>query len=129
MNRKIKKLTATGMLCALAYAAAAIGRIPLVLFLKYDPKDSVIAVGGLIFGPVTSWLIALAVSFVEMFTISETGIWGFFMNVISSCSFACTPPRSGFSAVGCVWFSSCFAATISLPPFTWAIRERRSRNY
>ncbi len=90
MNRKIKKLTATGMLCALAYAAAAIGRIPLVLFLKYDPKDSVIAVGGLIFGPVTSWLIALAVSFVEMFTISETGIWGFFMNVISSCSFACT---------------------------------------
>ena len=90
MNRKIKKLTTTGMLCALAYAAAALGRIPLVLFLKYDPKDSVIAIGGLLWGPCTSWLIALAVSFVEMFTISETGIWGFFMNVISSCSFACT---------------------------------------
>lgn len=34
------------MLCAFAYAAAAVGRIPLILFLKYDPKDSIIAMGG-----------------------------------------------------------------------------------
>ena len=36
---KTKKLTTISMLCALAYAAAAVGRIPLVLFLKYDPKN------------------------------------------------------------------------------------------
>lgn len=85
-----KKLTIIGMLCATAYAAAALGRIPLVLFLKYDPKDIIIAISGLIFGPVTSFVIALTVSLAEMVTISETGILGFFMNVISSCSFACT---------------------------------------
>lgn len=32
MNSKTRKLTTTGMLCALAYTAAAVGRIPIVLF-------------------------------------------------------------------------------------------------
>ena len=78
------------MLCAFAYVAAVIGRIPLVLFLKYDPKDIIIAISGLIFGSLTSFSVALIVSLIEMFTISENGILGFLMNVISSCSFACT---------------------------------------
>ena len=87
---KTKKLTTIGMLCAIAYVVAAVGRIPLVLFLKYDPKDIIIAISGLIFGPLTSFLIALIVSLVEMVTISENGIIGCLMNIISSCSFACT---------------------------------------
>lgn len=90
MDTKTKKLTTVGMLCALAYAAVLVGRIPLILFLKYDPKDVIIAIGGLLFGPLTSFLISLIVSFVEMVTISENGVLGFLMNVISSCSFACT---------------------------------------
>lgn len=90
MNSKTKKLTTVGMLCAFAYVATVIGRVPLVLFLKYDPKDIIIAISGLIFGPLTSFSVALIVSLVEMFTISENGILGFLMNVISSCSFACT---------------------------------------
>lgn len=90
MNRKTKKLTTIGMLCALAYAAAAVGRIPLVLFLKYDPKDIIIATGGLLFGPLTALSIALIVSLVEMVTISGNGLLGCLMNIISSCSFACT---------------------------------------
>lgn len=90
MDSKTRKLTITGMLCALAYAATAVGRVPIVLFLKYDPKDIIIAIGGLIFGPMISFAIAVIVSFLEMFTISENGILGLLMNVISSCSFACT---------------------------------------
>ena len=90
MNSKTKKLTTISMLCALAYAATLFGRFPLVLFLKYDPKDIIIAISGLIFGPLTSFSVALIVSLVEMFTISENGILGLLMNVISSCSFACT---------------------------------------
>ena len=78
------------MLCAIAYVLAVVGRIPLVLFLKYDPKDIIIAISGLIFGPLTSFLIALVVSLVEMVTVSENGIIGCSMNIISSCSFACT---------------------------------------
>ena len=87
---RTKKLVTIGMLCALAYVAVIVGRVPLVLFLKYDPKDVIIVIGGLIFGPLTSFAIAVIVSVVEMFTISGTGIWGCIMNIISSCSFACT---------------------------------------
>lgn len=90
MNRKTKKLVTVGMLCALAYLTAVAGRVPMILFLKYDPKDVVIAVGGLIYGPVVSFMIAVTVSVVEMVTVSSTGIWGCLMNIISSCSFACT---------------------------------------
>ncbi len=89
MDNRIKKLTTTGMLCALAYVTVLVGRIPLILFLKYDPKDVVIAIGGLIFGPFTAFAVSLIVSLVEMFTISDNGILGFIMNVIASCAFAC----------------------------------------
>lgn len=89
-NSRTKKLTTTGMLCAFAYVAVAVGRVPVVLFLKYDPKDVIIVIGGLIFGPLTSLAMAVIVSAVEMLTISSTGIWGCVMNMISSCSFACT---------------------------------------
>ena len=51
MNRSTKTITAAAMFCALAYAAAAVGRFPLVLFLKYDPKDIVIAISGFALGP------------------------------------------------------------------------------
>ena len=87
---RTKKLTTIGMLCALAYVAVVVGRIPLVLFLKYDPKDVIIVIGGWIFGPITSFTIAVIVSVVQMFTISGTGMLGCMMNIISSCSFACT---------------------------------------
>lgn len=87
---KTKKLTTIGMLCTLAYVAVIVGRIPLVLFLKYDPKDVIIVIGGLIWGPFTSFAVTVIVSVVQMFTTSGTGILGCIMNIISSCSFACT---------------------------------------
>ena len=90
MNQKTWKMTTAGMLCALAYLAVFIVRIPLILFLEYEPKDVIIVLGGFLFGPLTSFLVSLSVSFVEMFTISEDGVVGLLMNVISSCSFACT---------------------------------------
>lgn len=90
MNTNVKRITITAMLCAISYVLMVVGRIPVVLFLKYDPKDVVITLGGLIWGPVTSLIVSVIVSFVEMMTVSETGILGCIMNIISSCSFACT---------------------------------------
>ena len=54
MNTNVRKITITAMLCAISYVVMAVGRIPIVLFLKYDPKDVVITLGGLIWGPLTS---------------------------------------------------------------------------
>ena len=90
MNSKAKKVALTGMLCALAFATVVAIRIPVVLFLKYEAKDIVIAMGGFIFGPLTAFIISIIVSFMEMITISTEGYVGFFMNVISTCSFVCT---------------------------------------
>lgn len=78
------------MLCALAYIAVLVGRIPVVLFLKYDPKDVIIVIGGFLFGPSAALAVTLIVSVAQMVTISGTGILGCVMNVVSSCSFACT---------------------------------------
>ena len=90
MNSKAKKVALTGMLCALAFATVVAIRIPVVLFLKYEAKDIVIAMGGFIFGPLTAFIISIIVSFMEMITISTEGYVGFFMNIISTCSFVCT---------------------------------------
>ncbi len=90
MNSKTKKLTMLAMLCALAYAAVALLRIPVVLFLKYEPKDVVLTIGGFLFGPLASFCMSALVSLVEMLTLSDTGLIGFAMNLLASCSFACT---------------------------------------
>lgn len=89
MTDKTRNIINIAVLCAIAFAAVAIGRVPIVLFLKYDPKDTIIALGGFLFGPMASFYVSVIVSAVEMLTISETGILGCLMNIVSSCSFAC----------------------------------------
>ena len=90
MNKKtkldVKKMASIAMLSALAFLARLVFKIP-VSFLTFDIKDTVIALGGLVFGPVSGVVIALVVSLVEMI-ISETGPIGFVMNFISSAVFA-----------------------------------------
>lgn len=90
MNSKTARLTTAAMLCAVAYIAMALIRIPVVLFLKYEPKDVIIAIGGFLMGPFVSLTISTAVALVEMVTVSDTGPIGCVMNILSSCSFACT---------------------------------------
>ena len=90
MNKKtsldIKKTASIAMLSALSFLARLVFKIP-VSFLTFDIKDTVIALGGLVFGPVSGVVIALVVSLVEMI-ISETGPIGFIMNFVSSAVFA-----------------------------------------
>ena len=78
------------MLSALAYLIMSLVRIPVVLFLKYEPKDVIITVGGFLMGPLASFLISLVVSLVEMVSVSDTGPIGALMNLLSTCTFACT---------------------------------------
>ena len=86
----VKKLVLMAMLAALAYLIMALVRIPVVLFLKYEPKDVVITIGGFLLGPMASFIISALVSLIEMVSVSETGPIGCLMNLISTCSFACT---------------------------------------
>lgn len=93
MKKKLyspKTISLLAMLTAISFLIVAMVRIPVVLFLKYEPKDVIITMGGFLFGPLASLIVSLLVSFIEMITISDTGIIGFIMNVLSSCAFACT---------------------------------------
>lgn len=87
----VKKMVTLGLLSAIAFAVMVVGRIPItpIAFLKFDPKDVIIVISGFIYGPMSAFMVSLVVSLVEMITVSESGIIGCLMNILSSCSFAC----------------------------------------
>lgn len=87
--QRTRNLVLMAMLAAMAYVLMAVGRVPVIMFLKYDPKDVVLGIGGFMLGPGAAALMSLLVSLIEMVTVSETGFIGFFMNVLSTCAFIC----------------------------------------
>lgn len=89
-NEALRKTVLIAMLAAVSYLIVALVRIPVVLFLKYEPKDVAITIGGFLLGPMASLIISAVVSLVEMVSISDTGPIGCLMNLLSTCSFACT---------------------------------------
>jgi len=90
MQIDTRKLTTLAMMSAMAFALAAFVRVPVVLFLRYDPKDVIIAIAGLIYGPFAAFAVALVVSVTQMLTVSQTGPIGLLMNIIASTAFCCT---------------------------------------
>jgi len=92
MKKKMstKYLVTVAMLCAVSFVAVLLSKvIPNVAgFLSYEPKDVVIVIAGFIYGPLTSLIISVIVSFVEMISISTTGIYGMLMNIVSTVAFA-----------------------------------------
>ena len=86
-----RKLIVLSLFCALAFTSTALFRIPVVLWLQYDPKDCLLAIGSMMYGPVSAVLMSVAISLVEMVTISDTGPIGMLMNVLSSLLFILPP--------------------------------------
>ena len=86
----VRKLVLIAMLAAVAFIMVSLVRIPVVLFLKYEPKDVIITIGGFLMGPGAVLASSFVVALIEMFTISDTGIIGCIMNLLSTCSFAFT---------------------------------------
>ena len=92
MENKTKQLTTLAMLAAIALVVTLFIRIsfmPGAPFLVYDPKDVVIVVAGLMFGPLAAFILAIVVAFVEMITVSHSGIIGMLMGAMASITFAC----------------------------------------
>lgn len=90
MKTNIRKMVLLAMLTAVSFLVVAMIRIPVVLFLSYEPKDVIITIGGFLLGPMASFVISLVVALLEMVTISSTGPIGCLMNLLSSACFACT---------------------------------------
>ena len=87
-----KQLVTLAMLSAIAYAVMFMSKaLPSVNgFLDFDFKDVIICVGGFVYGPLSAALMSILVAFIELVTISSTGLWGFLMNCLATCAFCCT---------------------------------------
>ena len=85
----VKYLVCVAMFVAVSYVAVIAARpIPKVAgFLSYEPKDAVVVIAGFLFGPLTSALVSVLTSLLELPS-SSTGLYGLLMNVVSTCSFA-----------------------------------------
>ncbi len=89
-KESVRFITYGAVLSAISYALTLLPGIsifPSAPFLSYDPKDIVIALGGLMFGPLMPVMISVVVSLLEMITISATGLIGCIMNILSTCAF------------------------------------------
>ncbi|MBA1393772.1 ECF transporter S component, partial [Lactobacillus sp. XV13L] len=56
---------------ALAYLSAAFLKIPMIAFLKYEPKDVILILGGMVFGPIFAIVLSVIVPFFELITTSS----------------------------------------------------------
>lgn len=84
----IKQLVFIALLTSIAYTVMVVGRIPMIAFLKYDPKDIVILISGMAFGPGITIMMTFITSFIEFITVSDTGLVGLFMNILSTVAFS-----------------------------------------
>lgn len=89
-ENSVKTLVLLAMLTAVSYVAVALIRVPVVLFLSYEPKDVIITIGAFLLGPMASIIVSFAVALLEMLSISQTGPIGALMNFLGSAAFACT---------------------------------------
>jgi len=88
-SKRLKRHTAVAMLCALAFLCTVLIKFP-VMFLTMDLKDSIIIISTLFFGVPAGIISAVVVPLLEFVLISDTGVYGLIMNVISSTAL-CVP--------------------------------------
>ena len=87
-----KTITSLAMLTALAYIVMLMSKsLPQVSgFLQFDLTDTVICIGGFIFGPMSAAIISILIGVLDTLSDGGTGPIGMIMNIISSASFCCT---------------------------------------
>jgi len=89
INIDTKRTVGIGVFSALAYIVMLIIKVP-IQFLTFDAKDAIICIASFLYGPLSSAIISFIVAFIEFVTVSDTGIYGFFMNFLSSFAFSFT---------------------------------------
>lgn len=83
----VKKLTVSAMLIALAFLSIFLLKFK-VSFLSFDFKDALLSVLTLLYGPLWGIISVCIVAVLEFLTVSDTGVYGLIMNIISSGVFA-----------------------------------------
>ena len=89
---RVKKLVTLAMLTAVTYVVMLLCKNipPVAGFLQLEVKETIICIGGFIYGPLSAAVISIVVAVVEFFTVSDTGPIGLVMNLLATASFCCT---------------------------------------
>lgn len=90
---RIKDMVLLSMLSALAFVSAVLVKIPIMPsapFLRFDVKDAIIIIGGIMYGPLSAFGVSFIVCLIQMMLTGESGLIGFAMNLLSTVSFVCT---------------------------------------
>lgn len=89
---RVKSLVTLSMLGAISYVVMLLSKLipPVIGFLQLDLKDTIIVIGGFIYGPLAAAIVSLLVAIVEFFTVSDTGPIGCVMNMLATAAFCCT---------------------------------------
>ena len=88
-KNKIRTLTLIAVFIALAYISVTVLKFN-VQFLTFDLKDAIMTVGAMLLGPIAGLIMAFLVALIEFLTVSDTGVYGFIMNALSSIAFVVT---------------------------------------
>ena len=88
-SNKLRRVVLISGFGALAYALMLVIHFK-VSFLTLDLKDAVIVLSGLYFGPTAALSLSVLVPLLEMISVSDTGLYGFLMNFISTATLSLT---------------------------------------
>ena len=88
-SNKLRRIALIAVFGALAYALMLVVNFK-VSFLTLDLKDTVITLAGLYFGPGAALSLSVLVPLLELISVSDTGLYGFLMNFISTATFSLT---------------------------------------
>ena len=88
-SNKLRRIALIAVFGALAYAVMLVVHFK-VSFLTLDLKDTVITLAGLYFGPGAALSLSVLVPLLELISVSDTGLYGFLMNFISTATFSLT---------------------------------------
>lgn len=83
----VRKLTVLALFVALSYSSLFVVHLKLQ-FLSFEPKDALIITSAFMYGPIAGVLVAVVTAFIELLTISSTGIYGLIMNIAGSATLA-----------------------------------------
>ena len=84
-----RKIAVLALLSAISFISVLIVKIPVISFLKYEPKDIFITFAGFLYGPLAALACSVVAALLEL-PFSSTGLIGMVMNILSSAAFACT---------------------------------------
>ena len=88
-SNKLRRIALIAVFGALAYVLMLVVHFK-VSFLTLDLKDTVIVLSGLYFGPGAALSLSVLVPLLELISVSDTGLYGFLMNFISTAAFSLT---------------------------------------